>query len=133
MAYKPRASYAWEDREKWVQLPFPVEEYQARVDKLRAEMEKEGFDALLIHGMPARSGHVRYVANFNSFLGNTVVVIPKSGDPALMSAFLHYDIKPMNLARRGILRSEGEFRGSSMFWTLQLNGLLSGLPHPTTG
>jgi Xaa-Pro aminopeptidase len=85
MAHKPRASYAWEDREKWLQLPFPVEEYQARVDKLRVEMGKEGFDALLIHGMPARSGHVRYVANFNSFLGNTIVVLPKDGDPAIIT------------------------------------------------
>ena len=85
MAHKPRASYAWEDREKWLQLPFPVEEYQARIDKLRVEMGKEGFDALLVHGMPARSGHVRYVANFNSFLGNTIVVLPKDGDPAIIT------------------------------------------------
>jgi Xaa-Pro aminopeptidase len=81
----PRASYAWEDRQKWLQLPFPLEEYQGRIVNLRTEMEKEGFDALLVHGMPARTGHVRYVANFNSFLGNTLVVIPKSGDPALIT------------------------------------------------
>jgi len=85
MAHVPRASYAWENREQWLELPFPVEEYQGRIERLRTEMEKEGYDALLVHGMPARSGHVRYVANFNSFLGNTLVVIPKSGDPAFIT------------------------------------------------
>jgi Xaa-Pro aminopeptidase len=35
--------------------------------------------------MPGRSGQLRYVANFNSFLGNTVVIIPQSGDPALIT------------------------------------------------
>jgi Xaa-Pro aminopeptidase len=55
------------------------------MNRLKAEMAKEGLDALLVHGMPGRAGQVRYVANFNSFLGSTVVIIPQSGDPALIT------------------------------------------------
>jgi Xaa-Pro aminopeptidase len=68
-----------------MELPFPLEEYENRMNRLKAGMEKEGLDALLVHGMPGRSGQLRYVANFNSFLGNTLVVIPQSGDPALIT------------------------------------------------
>lgn len=85
MSCEPHASCDWENRKRWMELPFPIEEYENRMSRLKAEMDKEGFDALLVHGMPARTGQLRYVANFNSFLGNTLVVIPRSGDPVLIT------------------------------------------------
>jgi len=56
-----------------------LEEYEGRFRKLRGEMERENLDALWVHGMPARSRPVRYVANFNFFPGNTLVIMPRDG------------------------------------------------------
>ena len=79
MSRKPRASCAWQNQEEWLQPPFPLEEYEGRFRKLRAEMERENVDALLVYDMHAQSRPVRYVANFNSFPGNTLVIIPRDG------------------------------------------------------
>ncbi len=85
MSGEPRASIDWENREKWMELPFPIAEYETRISKLQEVMEQDGYDALLIHGMPSRTGALRYVANFNSFLGNSLVIIPRGGDPVLVT------------------------------------------------
>jgi len=82
---QPKASPSWENRQKWLQMPFPLDEYQRRVERLQAAMAKEGLDAMLLHGMPARSGPVRYIANFYSFLGNTLVVVPVDEEPAMVT------------------------------------------------
>ena len=81
----PHASCDWENRARWMELPFPIEEYESRMERLKTAMAAENLDALLVHGMPARSGNLQYVANFNSFLGNTLVVIPQNGDPVLVT------------------------------------------------
>jgi Xaa-Pro dipeptidase len=85
MSKSPKASLDWKERSKWLELPFPLEEYKSRVQRVQEGMKKEGLDALLVHGMPSRTGSVRYLSNFNTFLGNTFVVVPESGDPALIT------------------------------------------------
>ncbi len=79
MSHKPRAPYARENREEWLKLPFPLEEDEGRFRKLRAEMERENVDALLVQGMPARSRPFRYITNFNPFQGSTLVILPRDG------------------------------------------------------
>ncbi|RJQ04687.1 MAG: aminopeptidase P family protein [Bacillota bacterium] len=72
-----RVSYMWDYRSKWLELPFPVSEYEQRIDKIRKMMEPEKIDCLLVHGNRADRAAVRYLANFEDFYGgDSVVVIP---------------------------------------------------------
>jgi Xaa-Pro aminopeptidase len=81
-----KVSFDWEHRKKWLDVPFPTEEYENRIARLRKAMNEAGLEALLIYGGPgyqAQSGDVRYISNFPSMIGNTIVVIPAEGDPML--------------------------------------------------
>lgn len=80
-----RVSYQWDDRKEWLQLPFPMDEYEGRVERLRLAMAQNALDYLLIYGSPSCTGPVRYVANFDSFFGNTMVVLPVTGEPVLVT------------------------------------------------
>ncbi len=66
-------------------LPFPLEEYERRVNCLRSEMERAGLEGMVICGAPKRSGYVRYIANFETYIGTTFVIIPLSGSPVLVT------------------------------------------------
>ncbi len=82
---KTKVSYDWEHRRKYLDLPFPHDEYERRVDGLRRAMSQNGLGYLLVYANPACVGPVRYVANFDSYFGNTIVVVPNEGDPALVT------------------------------------------------
>ncbi|WP_010494039.1 M24 family metallopeptidase [Paenibacillus elgii] len=107
-----RIPYDWESRKEWLQMPFPLEEYQMRIAKVRQEMSREGLDALLIYGAPGLlNGDVRWISNFITAVGNTVVVLPREGAPMLttnsilhsapMHSFVHQtwieDVRPAHL------------------------------------
>jgi Xaa-Pro aminopeptidase len=107
-----RVPYDWENRKEWLDLPFPIAEYERRVRRVREEMAKHGLDALLIYGAPGwLNGDVRYISNFLSVIGNTIVVVPAEGDLMLttdsifhsapMHSFVHLtwirDVRPSHL------------------------------------
>lgn len=79
---------------EWERLPFPRQEYERRVNALRSGMKEAGLDGLVICGAPKRSGYVRYIANFESYIGTTFVVIPLSGPPVLITDS-HFRQEPM--------------------------------------
>lgn len=72
-------------RRPWLDLPFSLAEYQGRLDRVRLAMGSHGLERLLLFGAPKLSGNVRWLANFDSFVGYTVVTVPASGDPALVT------------------------------------------------
>lgn len=78
-----KVSYDWANRLKWLDLPFPIEEYEDRIRRLRMAMAGRGLEALLIYGCPNDQGSVRWVSNFPSFFGNTIVVLGLEGEPVL--------------------------------------------------
>jgi Xaa-Pro aminopeptidase len=78
-----KVRYDWEHRKQYLDMPFEVAEYERRVEALRRAMTAQGLEYLLVYSNPACSGPVRYVGNFDSFLGNTIVVLPREGDLAL--------------------------------------------------
>jgi Xaa-Pro aminopeptidase len=78
-----KVRYDWEHRKQYLDMPFEVAEYERRVEALRRAMTAQGLEYLLVYSNPACSGPVRYVGNFDSFLGNTIVVLPLEGDLAL--------------------------------------------------
>jgi Xaa-Pro dipeptidase len=82
---KTKVSYDWEHRSKYLDLPFPVAEYERRVDGLRRAMAAEGLDYMLVYANPSYVGPVRYVANFDSYFGSTIVVVPQEGDLTLVT------------------------------------------------
>lgn len=76
-----RVPFDWEHRKDWLDLPFPIEEYQHRVVKLRQAMRKADLQSLVIHGGPGwLGGQVRYISNFPSDIGNSIVVVPIEGE-----------------------------------------------------
>ncbi len=78
-----KVSYAWNDRLKWLDTPFPLEEYEGRWARLRRAMVDNGVDAIVAYGCPSDQGHVRWLANFPSFYGNTFFVLASQGEPVL--------------------------------------------------
>lgn len=99
---KTKVSYDWEHRRKYLDLPFPLDEYRRRVDELRLAMSQNGLDYLLIYGSPTCVGPVRYVANFDSYFGNTIVVLPRDGQ--------------LMLATDSVMHSEPMHSGIWMTW-----------------
>jgi Xaa-Pro aminopeptidase len=72
-------------------LPFPVEEYHARLARVREAMAQAGIDCLVVSGSRTDTSNVRYLSNFEDFYGGeTYIVIPSSGDPGFTTnAVMH--------------------------------------------
>lgn len=92
-----RVPYSWESRSKWFDAPFPLKEYEERIGRVRKKMEENGIECLFVFGGPGHTGYVRYLSNFDSFFGNTVVILPSEGDLILTTdSVLHGE--PMHSA-----------------------------------
>lgn len=80
-----RVGYSYEDRKPWMNLPFPVTEYQQRLERLRQLMAKRNLDAMVVMGSPSDNGNIRYLTNFEVFYpgGRQVVVVPAVGEAGL--------------------------------------------------
>ncbi len=64
------------------ELSFPLEEYLARIDKIRQEMNQQNIDVLLIQ----HPSNVMYVSGFQTFSMNNgeTVILPKDNEPYLI-------------------------------------------------
>jgi len=109
-----KVKYDWEHRKKYLDLPFEMEEYERRVGGLRRAMAGQGLEYLLVYSNPACSGPVRYVGNFDTFLGNSIVVLPLEGD--------------LTLATDSVMHSEPMH---SCIWTTWIRDVRAG-HHPAT-
>jgi Xaa-Pro aminopeptidase len=110
-----RVGYAWEEREPWLQLPFPIAEYEGRVDRLRRGMRARGLDGLLVHGNRAERAPIRYLTNFEDYYGgDTLLVIPASG--------------PVGLTTNAVMHGEPMHSGAQDTWVRDLRCA----PHPRT-
>ncbi len=78
-----KVSYEWDNRVRWLDMPFPIEEYKERIQRLRKAMVEEGLDGLLLYSCPNDKSAVRWVGNFDSFFGNTIIVLPLEGELVL--------------------------------------------------
>jgi Xaa-Pro aminopeptidase len=82
---KTKVPYDWEHRKQYLDMPFEMEEYKRRVDGLRRAMTSQELDYLLVYGNPAWGGPVRYLSNFDSLMGNSIVVLPLEGEITLVT------------------------------------------------
>jgi Xaa-Pro aminopeptidase len=68
-------------------VSFSTKERDRRHAKLRADMESENLDILVVYGNSGRqgprTGNLAYVSNFRSFSGQQVLVFPLKGEPVL--------------------------------------------------
>ena len=60
----------------------PEEEFSRRLKNVRKQMEKRGFDALVIYSGPGslrfgQRGHVMYMSNYEPYFGDTMMVLPQ--------------------------------------------------------
>src|SRR3989304_5425840 len=96
-----RVEYAWGQRGRWSELPFPDEEYAARIEKVGALLRGEGLDGLVVHGNRADRAAIRYLSNFEDFYGgDTLVVLPLAGEVGLATnAIMHGE--PMHSGVQG--------------------------------
>jgi len=75
-----RYPHALEDRLSWLRCPFSELEYKSRWQKIATHLRDKNLGAMVAFGQPGNCGVVRYLTNFDSYVGNTVVVISSAGD-----------------------------------------------------
>lgn len=76
-------------------LAFPQEEYEARLDKVRAEMEREGLTHVIAYGNYADPGNITWLSGFFTRHGDSFVVVPLDGEPVLATNWVMHD-EPMH-------------------------------------
>lgn len=118
-----RVPYDWNNRKEWLDIPFPIEEYEIRLLNIRKMMDAQGFDCLLVYGgMGWLNGDVRYLSNFHTQIGSTIIGVPLDGEVMLatdsifhsapMHSFAHTtwikDFRPSHLAGTGVGHGETE-------------------------
>ena len=67
-------------------IRIPESEFQERLLRIQAEMEREHLDAIAVYGDEYRKENLRYVCNFWPIFERGICVIPKSGEPTLAGA-----------------------------------------------
>lgn len=123
--YRSEVPYDWKTRRKYLDLPFPVSEYESRVARTRKAMERAGLDALLVIGDSGDPGDVVYLSNFSPFGGRAAVILPSEGGPTLVTdAILHGE--PMNsyawatwIEDFVAARRSGDEFGAAIRWALR--------------
>jgi len=66
------------------ELPDAV--FAARLDRVRAAMQAEGLDALLVYTNNTRPAGVSWLAGFVPYWSEAVLVVPRAGEPYLVAA-----------------------------------------------
>jgi Xaa-Pro aminopeptidase len=86
-----RVPYTYADRLPWMNLPFPVEEYHARLQRLRGLTVRDAWDCVVVVGNTVERANIRYLTNFEDFYGGeSVLVVPADGAPAFATnAIMH--------------------------------------------
>ena len=87
--YPSQVPYDWETRSRYMDLPFPIAEYEKRLDRIRKLMEKSGLDCILIFGDAGDPGDLVYISNFIPF-GRAAIIVRREKPPILVTdAILH--------------------------------------------
>ena len=85
-----RVPYGYVDREPWLELDFPVEEFRRRETAIQEALEEADLEALLMYGDQYLESNVRYVSGFYGLFGQSWVIVPRSRPPILVTnAVLH--------------------------------------------
>jgi Xaa-Pro aminopeptidase len=82
-----RNAYDLKARSRWFKsnFPFPIEEYEKRVQNVQKRARSDGLDCVIIHGDGNENGFVRWLSNFAPLYGTTYIVVPADGEITLVS------------------------------------------------
>jgi len=95
-----RVPYSFADREPWLELDFPIAEFQRRVAAVQAALEDDELDALLVYGDQHLQANVRYLSGFFGLFGQSWLVVGRSGEPVLVTnAVLHAEPMHSNVQK----------------------------------
>ncbi len=87
--YPSQVPYDWQTRKRYLDLPFPVSEYEERIRRVRSSMGKRAVDALLVFGDQGDPGDLVYLSNYIPF-GRAALILPMDGAPEIVTdAVLH--------------------------------------------
>ena len=67
-------------------IKIPQVEFEQRIERIQAELEKSGLDALMVYGDEYRKENLRYVCNFWPIFERAACFIPRTGEPILAQA-----------------------------------------------
>jgi Xaa-Pro aminopeptidase len=70
-----KVPYDFADRSKLTDLPFPLSEYEGRVEKTRRLMQQHGIGALIAFSDQNDMGNLVYLANFEPMFGRGAVIV----------------------------------------------------------
>lgn len=65
-------------------MEVPRSEFRSRLERLRVEAERDGFDALLVHSNEADYANVRYLSDYWPAFESAGVFLPVEGTPCLI-------------------------------------------------
>ena len=84
---KPLYAFSTDARKKWFNLglPFSLEEYESRIEKIQKKAISNDLEAVILHGDANENGSIRWVSNFEPLAGSTFIVIPSRDEPILIS------------------------------------------------
>ncbi len=71
----------------WSKTELPEAVFDARLARLRAAMEKESLDAVVVYTNNTRSAAVSWLTAFVPYWAEGLLVVPRAGDPLLAMAF----------------------------------------------
>jgi len=72
------------ERLKWLEIPFPIDEYHARWDAAQRLMRTHGFDVLAVY-QAGEWTNIKYLVGFDNFWGAGVLLVPRDGEPVLVT------------------------------------------------
>lgn len=95
---RARVPYAWADREPLLELTFEIDEYRARLQRIQSALDDADLDGLVLYGGAGTEANVRYATGFPSWWGDSLAMVPASGDITLItSAVFHGEPMHSNL------------------------------------
>lgn len=71
----------------WSKTELPENVFDARLQRVRAAMEKDALDALVLYTNNTRPAAVSWLTAFVPYWAEGLLVVPRSGDPLLTMAF----------------------------------------------
>lgn len=80
-----RVPYQWEDREPLLELDLPIEEYQHRIARIQAELDRGRLDGLVVYGAVGQESNARFLSGFSALWGTMLVMVPRRGEPVLIT------------------------------------------------
>jgi Xaa-Pro aminopeptidase len=86
---KPKVPYDSTTRKEYLELPFPLTEYEQRVNNTRRLMVEQDLGGLIAFGDQNDLGYLAYLANFEPMMGRGAVVVTSDSISLVTDSAFH--------------------------------------------